>query len=109
MKNKRFNHPFIVGLIGRNFGRRERLLQRKFKAVFKKSGMPYVYLLLKTEPEYLKNIITCMRLMDIMEVHISTEYSKKIVPYLNKLDKSARKTGKVSLIARHGRKFVGYF
>ena len=103
-----FNHPFVVGLIGRNFGRRERLLQRKFKASFKKRDMPYVYLLLKTAPKYLKNIITCMKLMDVMEVHISPEYSKKVIPYLDNLDKSAKEVGKVSLITRQGKRFVGY-
>lgn len=106
---KKFNHPYVVGIVGKTLNNRKHLLLRnKFNSVFKKKKLPFVYLLLKVEPKYLKNIITCMRLMDVIGVNVFKNYEKKVTPFLDSLDKSARIAKKVNVIAKKDRRFIGY-
>ena len=54
MKQKKFKtHPYVVGIVSNNL-QRARPLQKKFATAFKKANVHFLYLLLKTKPEYLK-------------------------------------------------------
>ncbi len=103
-----FEHPYAVGLIGQ-FTARNKAISKKFNALFKRSHENLVYLILKIEPAYLKNLVRCMKLMDIVGINVSKKYQKKVMPFLDGLDVSAKKAMRVNTIARKGQKFIGYF
>jgi shikimate dehydrogenase len=107
---KDFEHPVVVGLIGKGLNSpSNRRLQKRFQATLRRAGLPHVYLMLATEPKYLKNIIKCMRLMDVAGANIAKEYQPKIIKLLDRLDASAKKARMVNTIVNRGNKFVGYY
>lgn len=97
-------HPYVVGIIGSNLSSSKYV---KIQRAFKRLG--HVYLPLKVEPKYLKNIILCMKLMDVVGINVSKEYEKKIIPYLDKIDSSSKTAKKVNAVVRQKGKFVGYY
>ncbi|MBI2092879.1 MAG: hypothetical protein HYT75_07805 [Deltaproteobacteria bacterium] len=103
-----FEHPYAVGLIGQ-FTAENRAISRKFNALFKRSRSNFTYLILKTDPACLKNLVLCMKLMDIVGINVSKKYQKMVMPHLDGLDVSAKKAMKVNTVARKGKKFIGYF
>lgn len=110
MNTKEFSHPFVLGLVGKDLNDpRATALKKKFDATFKKEKLPFAYLLLKTDAQFLKNLILSMKLMDVIGLNIAEEYQKKVIPFINRLDKSAKLARKVNTVAKQGRKFVGYY
>ncbi len=104
---KKFEHPYLTGVIGKqsDYGS----LQNRFKAVFKKKKMPFVYLSFKVAPRYLKNVVKCMKLMDVVGLNVTGDYQKKVPFYVDLLDISAKKAKKVNIIVKKGKKFIGYY
>jgi shikimate 5-dehydrogenase len=106
---KTFNHPFVVGIVGDRL-KHHLKLRNKFELEFKRSGLKNVtYLLLRTQSKELKNLITCMKLMDVVAVNLVKKYEKAALKLIDKLDKSAKTARRVNLIAKSGRTFTGYF
>lgn len=107
---KNFDHPIVVGLVGKSIrAAKAKTVQKKFERIFKSKKYPIAYLLLKVEPKYLKNVLKCMKIMDISGLNVTDEYSKGIMRYLDKIDASAKAKGKVNTVAKTGKKLTGYF
>lgn len=104
---KKFEQPYLVGVIGKRLGYLK--LQRRFDSIFRRKKLPFVYLPFKVEPKYLKNLIMCMRLMDVVGINVGDRYQKSVIPYLDLIDESARKIKRVNIIVKKGNKFVGYY
>ncbi len=105
-----FKHPSVFGVICKSSrDGNAKALQKKFTRAFKKARLPFVYLTLKVEPKHLKNLILCMKLMDVRGVNIPEAYDKKVIPLLDRLDKSAKLAKKVNVIYMSGKKFVGHY
>jgi len=66
-----------------------------------------VLLPFQVEARHLKNVIDCMKLMDVMGLVVLGAHRKKIAGHVPKLDRSAKAAGRVDVIARRGRGFVG--
>ncbi len=107
---KDFDHPYVVGIVADRINNKKNLaLRNSFTSEFKRRQLPFVYLLLKVELEHLKNLLTCMRLMDVIGVNLSLAYEKKVARHLDRLDSSAKASGRVNVIAKKGHKFVGFY
>lgn len=106
---KNFNHPFVVGIVGDRLERHLRL-RNKFELEFKKKDLKnVVYLLLRTQPKDLKNLITCMKLMDVIAVNLIEKYEKSALKLVDQLAPSAKTAKRVNLIIGKGNKFTGHF
>lgn len=103
----KFRHPSIVGIIGADF--KHSSLEKKITRFFKRKRLNFVCLQLSMEPKYLKNVVMCMKLMDVAGMYVMGKYSKKIAPFLDSLDISAKKAGAVNFVARSKKKFIGYY
>ncbi len=57
----------------------------------------------QVEKRHLKNVLTCMRLMDIAGLVVMGSHQRAILGHLSNLDISAKKAGSVDVIARQKR------
>lgn len=71
--------------------------------------MPFVFLDLITLPGHLKNLIACMRLMDVVGIVVGREYQKRVVKLVPRLDRGARKMDRVNVIVNRNGIFTGYY
>jgi len=107
---KKFDHPFIVGLVGNlPIKQKDKIVRDKFNRIFKRSKLPFLYLFLLTPLKQLKNLFICMKMMDVIGATVSQGYQTNILKYLDKIDKTGAKAKKVNTIAKIGKKFVGYY
>ncbi len=68
----------------------------------------YVCLPFVVEAEHLKNIVMCLKLMDIEGLVITGKHSKDIIKYLE-TDMSAKEAGMVNIVKRNGSKLIGSY
>ncbi len=67
-----------------------------------------VLLPFQVDRRHLRNIVACMRLMDIQGLVVQGAHRTAILRYLTKLDPLAQKLCHVDTVARRGRAFVGF-
>lgn len=67
-----------------------------------------VLLPFQVDRRHLRNIVACMRLMDIQGLIVQGAHRTAILKHLTKLDPLARRLGHVDTVARRGRGFVGF-
>ena len=79
-----------------------------YNAVFKKRSLPCRYLPFQVAPKHLKNLILCMKLVDVEGLNVTIPYKEAVIPFLDGLDKSAELCGAVNTIVRRKNKFTGY-
>lgn len=59
------------------------------------------------EQKYFKNLVACMKLMDVECLVVDPVHGKRIMRELNRLDARARAAGFVDTVVRAGTKFTG--
>jgi len=106
MSRNDFEHPYVVGLAT---SKPSPFLKKKMNAALKKARLPLVCLDLVTPQRYLKNLLTCMRLMDVIGIMVGREYEKKAASLIPRLDKSARSAGRANVVVKNGKTFIGYY
>ena len=96
----------LLGIIGKPLAHSlSPKLHNRWLAKFR---LPFVYLPFELEPSHLKHLKKLMRLADIWGLNVTAPYKEKVIPFLDKLDVSARRAGAVNTIVRRGLKLVGY-
>ena len=103
----KFEAPKIIGVISDRTV--PSTVQRKFDSAVKRHGPGFVCLPFKVEPKYLKNVIACMRLMDIEGLIVIGAHIKKMARCVPQLHGSAKKAKRVNVIRRTKKKFHGYY
>ena len=103
----KFEAPRIVGLIS------DRMvpinLQKRLDRIFKRNYPEYVCLPFVVEPKYLKNVVACMRLMDIEGLIVLGNHTRRIRRYIPRLDRTAKEARQVNVILRRKKEFFGYY
>lgn len=96
----------LYGLIGKSLSHSPSA--KLLNACFKKLGLSHRYLLFQVEKPHLKNLVLCMKLVDIFGLNITAPYKEAVIPFLDRLDRSAKLAGAVNTIVRQKNKFVGF-
>ena len=106
-RHYQFEAPKIIGIISDKAV--PALIQKRLNNHIRRRGISYVCLPFKVEPNYLKNVIACMRLMDIIGLIVVGKHTKLIGRFLPRLDRRARKRGIVNVVLRRKNRFIGSF
>src|SRR3990167_4576711 len=77
----------LLGIIGKPVERS--LSPAIYNSIFKKTGLPWRYLPFQVEKTHLKNLIVCMKLVDLCGLNITVPYKEAVLPFLDRLDSSA--------------------
>lgn len=96
----------LFGIVGKPLDRS--LSPKIFNALFKKMGLPHRYLPFQVEKTHLKNLILCMKLVDVAGLNVTAPYKEAVLPFLERLDATARRSGAVNTIVRQKNRFVGF-
>lgn len=100
---KNFEAPVIIGALCA----RDTKLPPPLKKAFAKLKPRFALLALGVEKRHLKNLIECMKLMDVRGLILLGRLKRDVVPYLTRLDAESRKIGSVDIIIRENRRFKG--
>jgi len=96
----------LFGIIGKPLGTSPS--PKLYNAFFKKHNLDCRYLPFQVEKKYLKNLLLCMKLVDVYGLNVTTPFKEAVISFLDGLDKSARVSGAVNTIVRKKNKFIGY-
>jgi hypothetical protein len=102
-KKKSFEPPTIFGVLCDENPKVPRGLEQKLAD--RADGA--ILLPFQVERRNLRNIITCMRLMDIAGLVIAGGHRRAILPHLARVDPLAAQSGAVDTVVRRGKAFVG--
>ncbi|MFH1873846.1 MAG: hypothetical protein ABH859_01495 [Pseudomonadota bacterium] len=105
-RTKEFEAPRLIGVLAeKEIPQAEQKILAKELA---KITSEYICLPFKVEKKYLKNVITCLKLMDIEGLIVVGAHQQAITEFV-KLDVAASEKGKVNVIKRNDNKFVGTY
>lgn len=96
----------LYGIIGHRLDKS--LSPKLFNSLFKKLGKEARYLPFEVDRKHLKNLVVCMKLIDVDGLNVTQPYKKKVGRFLDWLDPLARKAGAVNCIVRRKNRFLGY-
>ncbi len=100
-----FSPPPIIGVLG-DF-KMKASFARKFEREFLAQGHKVACLPFRVEKRYLKNVVECMKLIDVVGLIVHPSYSKTMIRHLPKAEKAAREAGFVDLVVHRDKGFVG--
>jgi shikimate 5-dehydrogenase len=100
-----FSPPPIMGTLG------DKTLTRRYASTFereiKRRGIHAVCLPFRVSPRHLKNVVACMKLMDIAGMAVHPSLQKHMMKRLPNVEKRAREAGFVDVVVRRNNRFVG--
>jgi shikimate dehydrogenase len=96
----------LYGLIGHPLG--HSLSPLMHNAAFRKLGMDAVYLPFDVEEEYLEGTILALKASGLRGANVTIPYKERIIPHLDRLDETARKTGAVNTIKNDKGMLTGF-
>jgi hypothetical protein len=100
-----FSPPLIVGALGdKNLGND---FAKTINRELKHRDCFATCLPFQVEAKYLKNMVACMRLMDIIGLVVHPSHQTRIAKYLNGTNNLAKEVGFVDTVVRRGNKFIG--
>jgi len=102
-----FEAPKIIGILSdKSVPIR---LQKQLDRLLKRLGPAYICLPFQVEQKYLKNVLACMRIMDIEGMIVLGSHARRIVRFISRLTKSADKAGMINAIKRRKNQFYGHY
>lgn len=96
----------IFGIIGKSLT--HSLSPQIHNHFFKKLGLDYSYHLFTLKDGKLQKALEGIKTLGIKGVNVTFPYKEKVIPFLDKLDKQAEKTGAVNTIINNNGKLFGY-
>lgn len=100
------NTPHVLGIIGSDLT--ESLSPTLHNAQLERLQLDYVYLPFQVEPRAVKNLVRCMRLTDVVGLNVTAPFKCTVIPWLDRLDRTAARIGAVNTICARRGCFVGY-
>ncbi len=100
-----FTSPPTIGALGD--ATLEPSFARRFERALAAKGFDAVCLPFQVAPRYLKNVVACMKLMDIVGLVVHPSHQRRIGSWLSTTEKLARDSGIVDTVVRQGNRFVG--
>ncbi|MBN1283076.1 MAG: hypothetical protein JXA24_04805 [Proteobacteria bacterium] len=104
MARTEFETPVIFGVLCDGRPAAPRGMERRIRARIPEA----VLLPFQVEPRHLKNVLRCMRLMDVEGLIVAGGHRRRMARHITSLDSSARAAALVDVIARSARGFRGY-
>lgn len=101
--SKKFKHPVIIGALCE----REKDVPKELERVLKKCGKKIAFIKFVTKPRHLKNMLACMRLMDVHSLYIAGSLRLKIARNLRHFLPNDLKLKAADVIVRMNGKFCG--
>lgn len=95
----------LYGIIGKPLD--SSLSPKLYQAFFKKFLPDTRYLPFQVEKPHLKNLIACMKLVDVMGLNITSPYKEAVLPYLDGTEGLGKLCGAVNTIVRIKNRFYG--
>ncbi len=77
-------------------------------AAFRHCGLDFVYVAFRVKKEELEEAICGVRSLGIHGLNVTTPHKINVIPYLDGLDDTAKKTGSVNTIMNKNKKLIGY-
>lgn len=99
----KFHPPVIIGAICED----AREVPDELARAFAKLGDKVAFLPFEVERRHLGNTIACMKLMDIAGLIVLGRYQRHIGRYLPYVSPTAKRSGKVDVVKRKGKRFTG--
>ncbi|ODS35020.1 MAG: shikimate dehydrogenase [Candidatus Altiarchaeales archaeon WOR_SM1_86-2] len=96
----------LLGVIGHPI--RHSLSPAMHNAVFKETGLNYVYLAFDVAPENLSSVIECSRALGIAGLNVTIPHKVSVIPLLDRLSREARLIGAVNTVHFTEEGSVGY-
>lgn len=107
MKKIRYKLPAyrIVGVLNNGYDNHTtaRALERKIRLRVR----DVVCLPFAVEQKYFKNLVACMKLMDVEGLVVDVTHGKRVMSELSRVDKKARAAGFVDTVTRNGKTLTG--
>lgn len=99
-----FAPPTIIGALCE----REREIPAQLFRRFARLKPRIAFLPFQVERRHLKNVVACMRLMDVRGLAVFGRHQREIVRHLPSISPAARRAGRVDVVLRKGRRFQGH-
>ncbi|MBI4211889.1 MAG: hypothetical protein HY540_04545 [Deltaproteobacteria bacterium] len=102
-----YSPPRIIGLLGDAppDPKIEKALQRNLKLV----SSEHILLSFEVQGKYLKNLATCLKLMDIEGILVHGKHGQKLLKLCDKIDEAAKKAKSVNVVGIKGKKLWGSY
>lgn len=100
-----FTPPQIVGALGN--AKLEPQFAKAMERELKRRNFFAVCLPFQVEVRHLKNVVACMKLMDVVGLTVHPVHQRRILKHLDRCEKLATDVGFVDTVARRGKKLVG--
>ena len=100
-----FSPPRIIGALGDE--NLDPAFATEFERFLTRRGHNAACLPFRVTPRYLKNVVACMRLMDVAGLVVHAAHARRIVTHLAKMEQEAVELGFVDTVVRRGKDFVG--
>ena len=100
------NKHKLYGIIGSSLGHTLSPLIHNY--LFKKYQLNCSYSTFESKQSKLKDVLTGIKTLNISGLNVTFPYKEKLIPYLDKLDTTAQKTGAVNTIKNSRGKLTGY-
>lgn len=100
-----FTPPNIIGALGDDT--LDRAYATSLDRALRLRKIDAVCLPFRVAPRHLKNVIACMRLMDIIGLAIHPSHQRRIMKFLPSVEKRAREAGFVDVVVKRGKRLVG--
>ncbi len=83
--------------------------QKRIDLILKRRALPFVCLPFKVEAKYLKNVIACMRLMDIEGLIVLGKHERTMKKHVGHLSPEAKRARTVNVIVKKNKVFIGHY
>ena len=103
--SRRMRHG-VFGVMGSDLS--HTLSPRIHNLLFKRAGLDCSYVIFEVGPLNLRRAVDGIRALGIRGVNVTFPYKEDVIPYLDRLDADARKTGAVNTIRNSGGELTGY-
>ncbi len=100
------SHTKLLGIIGYPIKHSLSPFLHTFLA--KNYGLNFVYLAFEILPQRFKYIKNCILTFNIRGLNVTIPYKEKILPFLDEIDKLAKKVGAVNTVVNRNDKLYGY-
>lgn len=76
-------------------------------AALKEAGLNYCYLPFQVKPEYLKDAVKALRVLNIIGVNVTIPHKERVMEFLDEIEESAKLVGAVNTIYQKEGKLIG--
>lgn len=99
-------NPKLFGILGHKIS--YSLSPYIFNSIFKREGLPYFYYNFDIAPNRLRQFVNSAKLLNISGFNVTIPFKRKIIKYLDTLDKSAKSIGAVNVVINDNGKLKGF-